>query len=332
MLCPICVDFLTVRADRLLAIVLLLQTHGRVTVGQLAGRLEVTERTIRRDLDALSAAGVPVYSQRGRGGGWRLLGGHRIDLSALTSQEAEAVFLVAAAPAPAGLGIEGSLASALRKLLAALPEGTRQGAIGAQRAMHLDHTPWGRRAEEPPALLAHLRAAVVTALEVDLTYAKPGRPPDTRRVQPYGLVSKSGVWYLLAGTDAGVRTFRASRVVGVVATGDRAEVPPDLELGRAWREATEILADWPGGIGVELLVEAGAGDEVAAALGGWSRLHEVEGGGSGRRLVVRFPTAEAAARDLVGLRHRVRVVGPDEVREEMARIGRELVAAYGPPA
>jgi predicted DNA-binding transcriptional regulator YafY len=222
-----------VRADRLVAIVLLLQTHGQMTVGDLAERLEVSERTIRRDLEGLSGAGVPVYPQRGRGGGWALLGGHRIDLSGLTAEEAQALFLVAGPNALVGVGVEPGVKSALRKLLAALPAPFREQVSAAGNAVLVDPVGWGRKSDQSPHL-ATLRNAVLAGVQVDMSYAKPGQEASPRRVHPYGLVSKGGTWYLLAGAEAGLRTFRLSRVRAVTPTEELVERPEDFDLAEAW--------------------------------------------------------------------------------------------------
>ncbi|MEQ7009676.1 YafY family protein [Actinopolymorpha sp. B17G11] len=323
------------RADRLVAIVLLLQAHGQLTAPALASRLEVSERTIRRDLDALLLSGLPLYSQRGRGGGWALTDGYQVNLSGLTADEAQALFLATGPELLAGLGIEQGVSSALRKLLAALPKETRSHATKAHRAVHVDPTRWGQLAEETPRMLASLRAAVVAGLQVDLTYAKPGREASVRRVHPYGLVSKSGVWYLLAGTEAGPRTFRASRVADVAATAEPVERPDDFDLARAWEEVNHELPHWPDQISVEFSVEADAVPEVTGVLGPWNNVQALDPGENGsagpRRFRARFPSVGDAAFELIYFGEAVRVLAPASVRHELARIGRNLVSAYALP-
>ncbi len=325
--------FLAMRADRLVAIVLLLQAHGQLTAPALARRLEVSERTIRRDLDALLLSGLPLYSLRGRGGGWALTDGYEVNLSGLTADEAQALFLATGPDVLTGLGIEQGLSSALRKLLAALPKETRSHATKAHRAVHVDPIRWGQLAEEAPRMLAGLRIAVVAGLQVDLTYAKPGREASVRRVHPYGLISKTGVWYLLAGTDAGPRTFRVSRVVDVGATAEPVERPDDFDLARAWDEVNHELPHWPDQISVEFTVEAGAVLTITAVMGPWNNLQAVdpdEDGSAGpRRFRARFASVSDAAFELIYFGKEVEVLAPSSVRHELARIGRTLVAAYG---
>jgi predicted DNA-binding transcriptional regulator YafY len=321
------------RADRLVAIVLLLQTHGQLTVGDLAERLECSERTIRRDLEGLSGAGVPVYAQRGRGGGWALLGGHRIDLTGLTADEAQALFLVAGPNALVGVGVDPGVKSALRKLLAALPAPLREQAEAAGTAVLVDPAGWGRRNDQPTHLSA-LRNAVLSGLQVDISYAKPGQGAQPRRIHPYGLVSKGGTWYLLAGGEAGMRTFRVSRVQAVVVTDEPVERPEDFDLAAAW---DRVQADFPArtyatGVTVQLSVEPAAVRYVSAALGRWANLQVQPGdsaGGAWPRYAATFPTPALAAVELVRFGRRIAVQGPDEVRAALARLGEELVATYG---
>ena len=315
---------------------LLLQTNGQMTVADLAERLEVSERTIRRDLDGLSGAGVPVYAQRGRGGGWALLGGHRIDLSGLTTKEAQALFLVAGPNALAGVGVEPGVKSALRKLLAALPAPMREQAAAAGQAMLVDPGRWGGGrppAREPPAHLPALRDAVLAGVQVDLVYAKPGEDPAARRVQPYGLVSKHGVWYLLAGSEAGLRTFRVSRVRAVSATDEPVERREDFDLAQAWES---VQAGFPArivprGVTVEVAVDPGATRFVHAVLGQWASLRPLDGNRSAEgwpRYAASFPNPNVAAAELVRFGSRVKVESPDEVRAALAAWGAELVATY----
>ena len=319
------------RADRLVAVVLLLQTHGRMTAADLAQRLETSERTIRRDLESLSIAGLPVVALRGRGGGWELVGRHRTDLSGLSAGEAEALFLVAGPEAvAAGLGIEPKVRSALRKLLAALPEPMRAQAAAARSRVLVDPTRWGAH-DDTPDHIAALRDAVLRGVQVDLTYAKRGEPAEVRRVQPFGLVSKAGTWYLIAGTDAGLRTFRASRVHGVAPTDLPVVRPEGFDLEKAWARTREEFPPRQEGVVVEVLVDAEMAPYLARAFGAWTtfELGHDPGGGRLRRLTVRAPSVEAAAWALVRFGEQVEVVGPASVRARMAAIGRGLLSRYG---
>ena len=318
------------RADRLVAIVLLLQTHGQLTARQISEYLETSERTVRRDLDALLMAGIPLYSQRGRGGGWVLIGGHRLDLTGFTVEEARALFLFVGARQGAG-GAEVGLRSALRKIMVALPEPLREQAAAATRSTVIDPAGWGRDGGKEPPLLDPLREAVLAKVQVDLDYAKPGSGPGTRRVHPYGLVSKRGIWYLLAGTDSGRRTFRVSRVTAVAPVDEPAVVPDGFDLAAEWDDAEADFVARLQVVDVVVDVAEAAVLGVSAAFGGWAGLDDVGAeerpNGGWRRLRLSVPHLRAAAANLAPFGAAVRVIEPEALRTDLLRIGEELVAA-----
>ena len=204
-----CGNVAGVRADRLMALLFLLQQREQVTATEVARELEVSERTARRDLDALAMAGVPVYSTQGRGGGWRLVGGARTDLSGLTASEARALFLVAG-PASAATP---AVRAALRKLVRALPEPFRVQAEAAASSMVLDPQRWGTSQVEhrPPRFLDELQDAVIRGVQVRLGYVDRNGAETERTVHPLGIVAKGLSWYLVSTTEAGRRTFRVDR-------------------------------------------------------------------------------------------------------------------------
>lgn len=312
------------RADRLVAVLLLMQARGRVTAAELAEELEVSVATARRDLEALSAAGVPVYPQAGRGGGWRLLGGARTDLSGLSSSEAQALFLLAGPAAPATPEVR----SALRKLLRALPATFREGAEAAASAVVVDPARWGATGKEPPDAVRVLRDATVRRRRVRLAYD--GRDgPSERLVDPYGLVDKDGVWYLLAGTERGRRTFRVDRITGAEPTEEEFERPDDFEAGAAWQEVVEEMERRRSTVAATVLIAARF---VPILRDRFGRHCEVVGEEEDGRARVRVaaPMAVTLAEQLAGWGARAEVVEPEEVRTELARIGAELVARYAP--
>lgn len=200
------------RAARLISLVLLLQSRETMTAAELARELEVSERTVYRDVLALGAAGVPVYADRGRAGGYRLLGGYRTRLTGLSRAEADALFL-AGLPGPVDeMGLAEPVAAARLKVLAALPPPLRDAARRSGQRFHLDVPGWFGAADPPP-LLTELARAVWQDRVVELRYRRDREV--TRTVQPYGLVLKGGVWYLVARVGDDHRTYRVDRVVGV---------------------------------------------------------------------------------------------------------------------
>jgi len=312
-----------VRADRLVATLLFLQSRGRATVAEVAAELEVSPRTARRDLEALAMAGVPVYSQAGRGGGWSLVGGARTDLSGLTAAEARALFLVAG-PGAATPEVK----AALRKLVRALPETFRASAEAAGGAVIIDASDWDRPPIDPPPHLAALQQAVVEGVQVRIHYAGRDRDPGERTVHPLGLVAKRQVWYLIAGTDAGMRTFRVSRVRAVVLTGQPVLRPPDFDLLTVWQNVLAELDERRTPCRVTALADASIVGVLRGAFG--TRLSVGEATDEGRRSVeVRGHSAEIVAAELAGWAEHLEVTAPDAVRAHLARLGLRLTDRYG---
>ncbi|MGB5936122.1 MAG: WYL domain-containing protein, partial [Ornithinimicrobium sp.] len=211
------------RSDRLVAILLMLQRREQVSAPEVAKELEVSERTARRDLDALAMSGIPVYSIQGRGGGWRLLGGARTDLSGLTHSEARALFLVAGPAATANPAVK----TALRKLVRALPETFQAHAEAAASSLILDPQQWGkaRTTQPPPRFLEDLQNAVIRGVQVRLRYVDRAGVETDRTVHPLGIVAKGRSWYLIAHTETGQRTLRIDRVSSADPT-DRPDTAP----------------------------------------------------------------------------------------------------------
>jgi predicted DNA-binding transcriptional regulator YafY len=311
------------RADRLVATLLLMQSRGRVTAAELAAELEISVATARRDLEALSGAGVPVYPQPGRGGGWQLVGGARTDLSGLTAGEAQALFLLAG-PAAA---ITPEIKSALRKLVRALPRTFRAEAEAAADAVVIDSARWGERDKEPPALVRELQTAVVRRSKVRVSYVGRSGPPSQRLIEPWRLVDKDDVWYLIAGTTKGQRTFRVDRIVEAVMTAESAERPDDFQLAQAWREVVDQMERRRSLVWATVLIE---GRFVHVLKSHYGRHCEVLDTQDDGRVRVRVAShmARSVAEQLAGWGKDVEVLEPEAVRAELARIGAELVRTY----
>ncbi|HTS97461.1 MAG TPA: HTH domain-containing protein [Streptosporangiaceae bacterium] len=203
------------RASRLVALLLLLQAGGAMTAAELAAALEVSVRTIQRDTGALAAAGVPVYSERGRGGGYRLVAGYRTRLTGLGRDEAQALAAFGAAGPAAELGLGQALMSARLKLAAALPPGLREEMSAAASRFHLDAPGWFAP-RRPAPFLAALAAGVFGDLEVDARYRSRSGPRDCR-LQPLGLVLKGGVWYVAAREGEAVEVLGPAGLRGQMA-------------------------------------------------------------------------------------------------------------------
>ena len=312
------------RADRLVAALLVLQAKGRVTATELARELEISVKTARRDLEALSVAGIPVYAQPGRGGGWSLLGGARTDLSGLTAAEARTLFLVAGPSST----VAPEAKAALRKLVQALPETFRAEAEAAAAAVVIDPAAWGGRVVAKPPHLDALQKAVIEGVQVRLGYADRAGKESERVVHPLGLVEKDSVWYLIANTEAGLRTFRVWRVRSVALTRDPVLRPDGFDLAETWRAVVSSIE--------ERRTPSRARVVVAAHLVAWLRgqfgtdmtVGETLEDGRVEVFVAGY-RPETIAQQLAGWGRVLEVTGPEEVRTHLARIGRELVEQHG---
>ncbi|MFV2179733.1 helix-turn-helix transcriptional regulator [Actinomadura sp. LOL_016] len=311
------------RADRLVAALLFLQTRERATAAELAGELEVSVATARRDLEALSAAGVPVYPQPGRGGGWALVGGARTDLSGLTETEAQALFLLVGPAAGSG-----EARTALRKLLRALPRTFRADAAAAADATMIDKASWGERGRARPPLVDLLQGCVVRRTRVALAYRGARGEASERLVDPWGLADKDDTWYLIAGTERGRRTFRLDRIVTAEPTGAGFGRPDDFVLAEAWREIVGEVEEHRSRTWATILLPTRLLPVLHDRFG--RHCHTEADLGDGRsRARVGAPTPLDLARHLAGWGGLVEVKGPDAVRGELARIGADLTARYG---
>ncbi|MGV9381628.1 helix-turn-helix transcriptional regulator [Nonomuraea sp. NPDC003707] len=311
------------RADRLVAVLLLMQSRGRVTAAELAAELEVSVATARRDLEALSAAGVPVYPQAGRGGGWSLLGGARTDLSGLTANEAEALFLLAGPAASATPEVK----SALRKLVRALPQTFRDDAEAAADAVVIDPTGWGERDPDRPEPVRVLQSATVRRRKVRLGYEGRSGERTHRLVDPWGLVDKDDVWYLIAGTEAGQRTFRVDRIAEAEVTELTFERPEGFVLSEAWGKVVDEMERRRSLLSATVLIAERFLPVLRHQFGRHCEVERVEEDGRVRARVA-APMALSIAEQLAGWGATVEVVEPEEVRVQLARIGSELVERY----
>lgn len=312
------------RADRLVAVLMVLQARGRVTVAELAEELEISPRTARRDLEALALGGVPVYSRAGKGGGWSLVGGARTDLSGLTAAEAQALFLLAGPSSSATPAVK----SALRKLVQALPETFRDEARAAASAVVLDPTQWDRTTFPPPPFLDDLQQAVVRGVQVRLGYTARDRSESVRAVHPLGLVVKTSVWYLVADTEAGLRTFRVDRVRSVELTDQAVTRPEGFDLAATWKAVMARMEEQRATVVVLVAIEEHAVPWLRASIG--TRLSIVGARPDGRVEVrVRGANARAIVGELARFGGLVEVIEPPDVRALLAQLGHELVARHG---
>lgn len=317
------------RAERMIATLLLLQARGRVTAAELASELEVSVATARRDLESLAASGVPVYPQPGRGGGWSLVGGARTDLSGLTGPESQALFTLVGP----GAGASPEAQQAVRKLLRALPSPFRADAAAAAEAVRLDAGAWGEQRRSRPPVVDVVQQAVIDRRRVRLDYTSRTGHVGPTLFDPLGLVAKDDLWYLLAIREGSpdVRTYRMDRVAFVEVTEEPVERPADFDLAREWQRVVAYVEERRSRVRATVLARKRhlwvlrdhfgtyldvSGD--APSLGEDERIE----------VTVAAHTARSIAEQLAGWGSMLEVTGPEDVRRELARIGTELVAAY----
>ncbi|MGI5358372.1 helix-turn-helix transcriptional regulator [Streptomyces sp. CA-252508] len=318
------------KSGRLLTILLLLQTRGRMTAAQLAAELEVSVRTVYRDVEALHTAGVPLYGDAGHRGGYELLAGYRTRLTGLSAGEAGALFLTGLPGPAADLGLGPAVEGARLKLRAALPPGLREQADRMSRRFHLDAPGWYAEDDDVPFLPA-VADAVWRGRVLDVRYRRWTEPTDVdRRLEPYGLVLKAGRWYVVAARPggSGPRTYRVDRILRLTVTEDGFAVPDDFDLAAHWRahqrdfharlhrdEALVRLSPR----GVSRLT--GAAARAAAAAGtpdpdGWTRAR------------VPVESMDRAHDQFLALGADAEVLGPPELRARLAATARALADRY----
>ena len=309
-------------ASRLLSILMLLQTRGRMSAAALAREFEVSVRTIHRDIDQLSAAGVPVFADRGRSGGFQLMDGYRTNLTGLTQSEAETLFL-SGLPGPAAqLGLAETLTAARLKVMAALPAKVRPGADRIASRFHLDPVAWFHGAEPLPSLQV-VAQGVWSERTLALSYRRAGQSElRQRKLGPLGLVLKGGIWYLVAQSGKSIRTYRVSGIFDAIMLDEKFVRPKTFDLPSYWQESsrayeaglyheTAELRLSPAGLSrLEVL-----GPTVVEAAHKTVSKHDEKGW---VRCSVPVESIPVGARDLLRFGEEVEVTGPPALRREMA--------------
>jgi predicted DNA-binding transcriptional regulator YafY len=321
-----------VRASRLVNVLLLLQTRTRMTAGELADELEVSVRTIYRDVDALAEAGVPIYAERGPHGGVRLVDGYRTRLTGLTAEEAEAVFL-SGLPGPAAeLGLGTVVAAARLKVMAALPPELRTRAGRVAERFHLDAPGWFQSSEELPHL-ERLAGAVWGGQRVQMTYRRSQRAGIVERtIEPLGLVLKGGVWYVVAQTADSVRTYRVSRVQEATLLAERFVRPEGFDLAAHWEQSRSAYEQATDQVEVVVRLPADRLSQFAGAAGGRAMATASRSADPVDpdyvRLRLAFDWADDAIAAALRLPDAVEVIEPAWLRQAIVDSARSILARY----
>ena len=318
------------RASRLVSLLLLLQNRGQLTAAEVARELEVSERTVYRDVEALSAAGVPIYAERGPHGGVRLVEGYRTRLTGMTEDEARALFL-SGLPGPAAeLGLGTVMTAARLKVLAALPTELRARASRLVERFYLDAAAWFRPEEAVPHLPL-LAEAVWESRTIQITYDR-GDDVTDRALEPLGLVLKAGIWYLVARRDGEVRTYRVSRIQSLALLDDRFERPRGFDLASYWLESSAAWERDVPRLEVDVRVDPAFLEALDEQIGGeaYQAAETLDGndpdGWVHLRLRLTYPH-DAPGR-LLGLGSHLEVLAPPEVRQRVVALARGVLARH----
>ncbi len=317
------------RADRLLSVLLLLQVHRRLTARELAKRLEVSERTIHRDMEALSTAGFPVFAERGSGGGWMLVEGYKTNLTGLNKDEIQALFLTKPLRLLADLGLDKASDAAMIKLSAALPSAYRDNAEHARQRIHIDITGWNR-SDEAARLLPVLQQAVWQERKLRFTYERSfGCDPVERLADPLGLVAKGSVWYLVAVVEGDIRSYRVSRVVSAELTGEPCVRPKGFDLAEYWEQSTvSFKAQLP-----RYQATVRAHPDVFPRMsfaGRFARIEHADPPDSDGwiRVAMRFDVEEMACEYALSFGSKMEVLEPVTLREKVIDAAKSVIAFY----
>jgi len=321
------------RASRLVQLLLLLQARGGQTADALARELEVSVRTVLRDVDALSASGVPIYAERGPGGGIRLVEGYRTRLTGMTADEAEALFLSGLSGPAAELGLGTVVAAAQLKVMAALPSELRSRASRLVERFHLDAGPWFQGTEPVPHLAA-VAEAVWGARVLEMDYRRDDETV-TRILEPIGIVLKAGIWYLVARSDGQLRTYRVSRIEQAHLLDQSFERPADFDLAAWWAESRAAFEREIPRISMVVSVPSEEMWRLADVVGNRvvreaERLGPPDANGrQALRIVVDWP--DEAAGKFVAAAPEVEVFEPARLRDDILTVARSAVETYSRP-
>jgi len=318
------------RADRLLSIMMLLQARGQMTAQALAGALEVSERTIYRDIDALGAAGVPVYTEAGPGGGIGLLDSYRTTLTGLTDGEVRALFAASVTDSLAALGIDDELRSALRKLAAALPAVRRTGDMLAAE-VYFDATSWGDD-DEPVPHLSALHRAIRTHHRVQIRYRRFSGLELAATVEPLGLVVKAGAWVLAYARADRLWAMAIADVLDVQVTEEEFAPPLGFDLRTFWQAWSASAAAQQASYVVTVRVAPAAQPVLARLVGGAGGRRmaaNAPDAGGWVTMTLAFPSLDAARAALLALGRGVEVIAPEPLRRSLLDYAEQIVALYG---
>ncbi|WP_394137153.1 helix-turn-helix transcriptional regulator [Cytobacillus oceanisediminis] len=316
------------RADRLISILLLLQNNERMTSRELANELEVTERTIHRDMEALSAAGIPVLAERGKFGGWRLLEKYRTNLTGLKADEIKTLLLSPSFQHLADLGISNDWKEARQKLLAAIPAPLKEDVIDISNRIHIDTSTWRQTPREMKSF-GTLQQAVWEEKKLRIQYKKADKQTIERIVDPLGLVAKGNIWYLIAASDEQIKSYRVSRIVDAELINEKFSRPSDFDLAGYWQESKQtFISSLP-----RFEVEVEMSPSIIQRINFTGRFVQVIHSDSPKEngwipASLCFDTEQEAREYILGFGDQIKIIRPVSLRKSVREMAESVIELY----
>ncbi|MFD2042914.1 helix-turn-helix transcriptional regulator [Ornithinibacillus salinisoli] len=317
------------RGDRLVSILLLLQSHGRMTAKELAEKLEVSERTIYRDMDALSGTGIPVFAERGKNGGWSLLDDYKTDLTGLKGSEIRALFVSPSTQLLDDLGMTRTSEEARNKLIASLPSIYRENAKDVWHRIHIDTSSWRNQKERIDSFEV-LKNAIWIDNKLKILYQRADGRMDERIVQPLGLVAKGNLWYFIAAKENGdIRNYRASRIQYATPTHETFERPENFNLAHYWSSSTKAFIEKLPTYEVRVEVTRSILPRLKFSSRFVSQI-DIENRSEEEWIPVKlsFDTEEEAKGYILGFADQIKVIEPEELHNKILKMAEATVAFY----
>jgi predicted DNA-binding transcriptional regulator YafY len=317
------------RGDRLVSILLLLQSYGKVTASELAKKLEVSERTIYRDMDALSATGIPVYANRGKNGGWSLIEGYRTNLTGLKEAEIQALLLPASVTLLDDLGLTQTSQDARHKLLASLPVG-RERIIDVWNRIHIDTSTWIKRKKEKNSAFETIKEAIWKQNKLHIQYQRANGEQTEENVCPFGLVAKGSNWYLVAAKEnEAIRSYRVSRIRIAIPIAETFKRPSGFDLAYYWENSTSNFVKSLPTYEVQAMVHS----SIYPRLTFTDRFVQLTKVGDDNKncwipIHLSFQTENEAKGYLLGFADKIKVIEPKDLKDKILKMAQSVLSMY----
>ncbi|MDN4075027.1 helix-turn-helix transcriptional regulator [Fictibacillus terranigra] len=313
------------RADRLIAILLLLQNKGKLTTKELAEQLEVTPRTVHRDMESLSASGIPVVADRGKSGGWRLLEKYKTNLTGLKANELKSLFISPSVQLLSDLGITQDWNDAREKLLASIPASFHQEALDVWDRIHVDTSSW-RQSPEKTTAFRTLQEAIWEERKLQILYERADGEAKERVVNPLGLVAKGSTWYLIASVNEDIRNYRISRITSAVKTEDAFTRPADFNLAQYWESSTKSFMKALPTYETEVELSPSIVPRIKFT-GRFMQNIKLDAPLNDRWVpaTICFDTEQEAAEFILGFSNQVRVIRPENLKQKVYVMAKAVV-------